>query len=68
MPMQHQLPCLAPASCKSQPVDYIVQAAFQQHKQIFTGNTRHPQSTLKEKGKLLFLHPVNSLKFLFSRN
>jgi hypothetical protein len=65
MTVQHKLPRLSPAYCKPQPVHYIVQSPFQKHKQILTGDAGHTQSPFKEQEELLFLHPIDTPKFLF---
>jgi hypothetical protein len=62
--VKYDLPRLAPGRSKTKPVYHIVQTAFQEYKEVLTGDTGHTQSPLKEQTELLFLHPIDPLKLL----
>jgi hypothetical protein len=65
MAVKNELPRLASAGSKPEPVNNIVKPPLKKHKKIFAGYSGHAQRPLEKQVKLPFLHSVNPAEFLF---
>jgi hypothetical protein len=64
MIMPDELSGLAAGICETEPVDRVVQSAFEQNKEVCTGDTLAAVSFFEIAFELLFHQAVNSFDFL----
>ncbi|MNE81267.1 hypothetical protein D3C80_1779020 [compost metagenome] len=65
MTVGYQLACTGTGISKSQTVNEVVQTAFKQDHEVFTGNTCHFLSSVKQSTELFFTQAVHMAQFLF---
>ena len=60
----HQLPSFGAGRYVAQPVDHVVQAALEEHKQVLTRSALHAGSCVVSRPKLLLKQPIHALDLL----
>jgi hypothetical protein len=63
--MIHQLPGLPTGRRKTQPIDHVIEASFQQAQQMFACNSLPANGHMIGFEELALLHPIDTTKLLF---
>jgi hypothetical protein len=65
MAVPDELPGFVPGVGKSQPIDQVVQATFQEDEEVGPGDALHPFGFFEEVPELILQYPVHALDPLF---